>query len=261
MDTHSTSTSRSSAAGFSGLGMAIRLRAGGRSTTSSCSSAATTSAAPGATTPIPAAPATCPSHLYSFSFAPNPDWSAHLLARSPRSAPTCARVADELRRAPAHPARLRGRAGATWDEDAALGDRDLARATLRARVLVAGIGPADRAEDPGPARASSTFAGPVFHSARWDHDRRPRAASASPSIGTGASAIQFVPADPAARSRSCTSSSARRRGSMPHTDRPITRARAARSTARVPAAAAARARRRSTRRASCSCSASSSSRG
>ena len=58
-------------------------------------------------------------------------------------------------------------------------------------------GPAARADDPrhpGPRRASRAT---IFHSARWDHDYDLDAASASPSIGTGASAIQFVPADPA----------------------------------------------------------------
>ena len=42
-------------------------------------------------------------------------------------------------------------------------------------------------------------------------------------IGTGASAIQFVPAIQPRGRRSCTSSSARRRGSCPHRTAPITR--------------------------------------
>ena len=92
-------TSRSSAAASpaSAWPSACARRA---STTSSCSSAPTTSAAPGATTRYPGCACDVPSHLYSFSFAPNPDWTRDVLAASRRSATTCAT--------------LRRRASACW---------------------------------------------------------------------------------------------------------------------------------------------------
>jgi cation diffusion facilitator CzcD-associated flavoprotein CzcO len=50
---------------------------------------ATTSAASGGPTPTRARPATCPSHLYSFSFAPKPTGRGGS-RRRPRSTSTCA---------------------------------------------------------------------------------------------------------------------------------------------------------------------------
>ncbi|MCA9691427.1 MAG: NAD(P)/FAD-dependent oxidoreductase, partial [Myxococcales bacterium] len=65
-------------------------------------------------------------------------------------------------------------------------------ATLRASIVVSGCGGLSRPALPDiPGRAR--FAGAAFHSARWDHDY-PLAGKAVAVIGTGASAIQFVPA-------------------------------------------------------------------
>ena len=74
----------------------------------SCSSAPTTSAAPGATTPIPGCQCDIPSALYSFSFAPNPDWSRPTPLQS-EIREYLRRVADRARRDPAHPLRPRAR--------------------------------------------------------------------------------------------------------------------------------------------------------
>ena len=62
---------------------------------------------------------------------------------------------------------------------------------LRARILVAGLGPLSRytlPKLPGLER----FRGKVFHSAGWDHSFD-LAGKRVAIIGTGASAIQFVP--------------------------------------------------------------------
>ena len=56
-----------------------------------------------------------------------------------------------------------------------------------------------------------SFEGTTFHSARWNHEHDLTGERVAV-IGTGASAIQFVPRDPAARREGCTCSSARRRG-------------------------------------------------
>ena len=85
------------------------------------------------------------------------------------------------------------------------------------------------------------FEGDVFHSARWNHDDD-LAGKRVASIGTGASAIQYVPEIQPRGASSCTCSSARRRGSS--------RTRTGRSAERerrlyraLPVAPAARARR------------------
>ena len=75
---------------------------------------------------------------------------------------------------------------------AALAPRDLARRRSPPRSLVARHRPAERAVDPRPARASSASRATTFHSATWDHDHDLDGERVAV-IGTGASAIQFVP--------------------------------------------------------------------
>ena len=75
--------------GFAGLGMAIRLREAGIEDFVVLEKADDV----GGTwrdNSYPGCACDVPSHLYSFSFAPNPEWTQHLLARSPRSGTTCA---------------------------------------------------------------------------------------------------------------------------------------------------------------------------
>ena len=87
-----------------------------------------------------------PSHLYSFSFAPNPDWS-RTYSRQPEIRAYLERVVDEFGVRSEDPAELRG-PEAAWDE---------ARAgcSIRRRARSAREGPdlrhraAGRAEDPG----------------------------------------------------------------------------------------------------------------
>ena len=58
-----------------------------------------------------------PSHLYSFSFAPNPDWT-RTFSPQPEIRAYLQRVADESRRPAAPPLRPRGRPTRRWDDDA-----------------------------------------------------------------------------------------------------------------------------------------------
>ena len=62
-------------------------------------------------------------------------------------------------------------------------------------VLVSAVGQLSRPSYPD-IEGVDTFAGPNFHSAEWDHDVDLTGKRVAV-IGTGASAIQFVPADPA----------------------------------------------------------------
>ena len=129
-----------------------------------------------------------PSHLYSFSFAPNPDWSE---TYSPQG-----EIWDYLRDvAVRHGVLDRVRFDcevrhAAWDEGAQRWRLDTARGPLTAEVLVLGNGPlAEPAIPDIPGRED--FAGTAFHSAAWsDHDLTGERVAV---IGTGASAIQFVP--------------------------------------------------------------------
>ena len=130
------------------------------------------------------------SHLYSLSFAPNPDWS-RTFSPQPEIQAYARRIADDFALRDALHVRTTV-LGARWDAGAAHWVVETSRGTLAARVLVAAQGALSDAvvpELPGLA----TFAGETFHSARWRHDL-PLAGRRVAVIGTGASAIQFVPA-------------------------------------------------------------------
>ncbi|MBE2250767.1 MAG: NAD(P)/FAD-dependent oxidoreductase [Myxococcus sp.] len=129
-------------------------------------------------------------HLYSFSFCPNPDWS-HTYARQPELLEYLERVATQFGLRP-HLRFGRRVVEARWHEA-------LARWQVRcengeewsARFLIAGLGGLSRPSLPA-LPGLEAFTGPVFHSARWDASVELSAARVGV-IGTGASAIQFVP--------------------------------------------------------------------
>lgn len=131
-----------------------------------------------------------PSHLYSFSFEPNPRWSA-TYSPQPEIRAYMERCADkyDVRRhvrlhTEARSAELDERTG-QWTVTTSAGDR------IGARIVVGGLGPLHRFSLPDiPGRAS--FQGEMFHSAAWDTSFEP-AGKRIAAIGTGASAIQFVP--------------------------------------------------------------------
>ena len=80
---------------------------------------------------------------------------------------------------------------ATWLEAERRWELETSQGTLRARVLVAGMGPLTEPRIPD-IPGLEDFEGEVFHSARWNHDFD-LAGKRVASIGTGASAIQYVP--------------------------------------------------------------------
>ena len=131
-----------------------------------------------------------PSHLYSFSFAPNPDWS-RAFSPQPEIEAYLHRTAEEHGVLP----HVRFRAElerAEWDETAQVWHLTTARGRLDAELLVMGTG---GLSDPSiPALPGlETFAGTTFHSATWDHQHDLTGERVAV-IGTGASAVQFVPA-------------------------------------------------------------------
>lgn len=136
----------------------------------------------------PGAACDVPSSLYSWSFAPKHDWS-HRYARQPeihayiREHAAASGLLDLVRTG----AEVTSAAWSEghWTVRLAGGEE------LTADVLVSAVG--QLSEPAVPAIAGlDDFAGPVFHSATWDHDVD-LAGKRVAVIGTGASAIQFVP--------------------------------------------------------------------
>ncbi|MHC8370624.1 flavin-containing monooxygenase [Pseudomonas sp. MDT1-85] len=176
-------------AGFSGIGMAINLRQRGEQNFVILEQ----EAGVGGTwwvNQYPGCACDIPSHLYSFSFEPNPDWSRRF---SPQPEIRdylnhCARKYQVLE----HCCFNSAVTGLRWLEERALWQVTDAHGEVRhAQVVVAGTGALstpDYPRLPGLAR----FQGRVFHSQRWDHDYA-LAGKRVGVIGTGASAIQFVP--------------------------------------------------------------------
>jgi len=135
-----------------------------------------------------------PSHLYSFSFAQRPDWPRYFARR------------DELHRylvdlADTYELRPHMRFGRevesmTWREEAKAWETTLRsageRETLTANVVISATGYLNRPAYPR-IDGLDTFAGPCMHTARWrsDVDVTGRRVAV---IGTGASAMQLVPA-------------------------------------------------------------------
>ncbi|HEU4533234.1 MAG TPA: NAD(P)/FAD-dependent oxidoreductase, partial [Polyangiaceae bacterium] len=131
------------------------------------------------------------SHLYSFSFAPHPGWSRAFAPQAEILA-YLERCADAYGLRPHLELGVEVRS-ARYDEASGLwsvatGDGRV----LRARWLVAGCGGLSRPSLPA-LEGLADFGGPVFHSARWRHDV-PLEGKRVAVVGTGASAIQIVPA-------------------------------------------------------------------
>ena len=129
------------------------------------------------------------SALYSFAFAPNPDWSEQFAGADEiwRYLRAVAERLD-LTRHIAYGEELRD---ARWDDSAKRWTVTTPTGEWRAQHLVVATGALSEPAMPDIA-GLETFAGPIFHSARWDHgvDLRGKRVAV---IGTGASAIQFVP--------------------------------------------------------------------
>ena len=176
-------------AGFSGLGMAIRLREQGVEDFVVLERHEDVGGTWWANT-YPGCACDVPSHLYSFSFAPNADWSQTYSPQPEIRAylQRCARDHDLYRSI---------RLGTTvteaaWDDEAGRWTVETSDGPVSARVLIAGMGPLTEPSIPD-LPGIERFEGKVFHSARWDHDHDLTGERVA-SVGTGASAIQFVPA-------------------------------------------------------------------
>ncbi|NUL24440.1 flavin-containing monooxygenase [Streptomyces lunaelactis] len=175
--------------GFGGLGAAVRLRREGV-TDFVVLERADSVGGTWRDNSYPGCACDVPSHLYSFSFAPNPDWPRTFSGQQHIRA-YLEHVADTFR--------LRSHIRLNhevlmmrWDRDKLRWEIETSRGTLTADVVVSATGPLSDPKIPEiPGLAD--FPGKVFHSARWDHDYDLRGKRVA-MIGTGASAIQIVPA-------------------------------------------------------------------
>ena len=138
----------------------------------------------------PGAGVDTPSHLYSYSFAPRR--VVHPLRQARRGARLPARRRRRPRPAQGHPVRHRGRRARTYARPA-LDRHHHRRRDARGRRRDHRRRAAQPAEDPRRCPAWTTFRGPLFHSARWPDDLDV-AGKRVAIIGTGASAMQIVPA-------------------------------------------------------------------
>ena len=134
------------------------------------------------------------SHFYCYSFEPA-DWSEYFV-RQPELRDYFASVLDE------HDLRAHCRFGtevvaATYDEDEATWHLDLRDTrtgdtdTLDARFVISAVGALNQPKLPD-IPGMEDFAGPSFHSARWDHEVDWRG-SRFALVGAGASGFQIAP--------------------------------------------------------------------
>jgi cation diffusion facilitator CzcD-associated flavoprotein CzcO len=176
-------------AGFSGLCMAIKLKQAHRESflviekSDDIGGTWNENRYPGCACDIP-------SHLYSFSFDLNPEWN-RMYAGQPEIweyLRSCAKRYGILPRIRLKTAFREG----TWDEAQGLWHVVAGEGMkIDARVLVSGVG-ALHVPRFAELRGIERFAGPSFHSATWVQDVKLHGKNIAV-IGTGASAIQFVP--------------------------------------------------------------------
>jgi cation diffusion facilitator CzcD-associated flavoprotein CzcO len=138
----------------------------------------------------PGAACDVPSHLYSFSFAQRRDWSRLCSPQAEIRA-----YLDDVARAHGVDRLVQRNTTVTscsWDAERCRWSVETAGGpSHEADVLIVATGQLDQPSRPKIEGAES-FAGHSFHSAEWDHDY-PLAGKRVAVVGTGASAVQFVP--------------------------------------------------------------------
>lgn len=175
-------------AGFSGVGAAIRLRQAGFDDLLVLEKAAELGGTWRDNT-YPGCAVDVPSALYSFSFAPNPDWS-RIFARQPEIQEYLRVTADRYGITPQIRYNTEVRK-AEWVSDACRWRVHTTRGTYTASFLLASCGPWHHPfvpELPG----LDAFPGLVLHTARWAAGTK-LAGQRVAVVGTGASAIQVIP--------------------------------------------------------------------
>ncbi|MFI6900466.1 flavin-containing monooxygenase [Nonomuraea sp. NPDC050394] len=175
--------------GFAGIGMAIKLKEAGFDDFVILEKAADL----GGTwrdNVYPGCACDVPSHMYSFSFELNPGWS-RMFSPQDEIWEYMRACVDKYRIGP-HIRYGKQVAGLEYDDEARewqITTED--GATMRANAVISGIGALHIPKFP-EIKGREAFTGPSFHSSAWDHSAD-LAGKRVAVIGTGASAIQFVP--------------------------------------------------------------------
>ncbi len=176
-------------AGFGGVGAAVMLRRAGYHDVSVFERGERIGGVWHHNT-YPGAACDIPSHLYEFSFEPNPRWSR----RYGPQAEIQAYLEDVARR---YGVLERIRTGtevtrATWSEERGNWRLETTAGDHEAEVLLTACGQLSVPKVP-PIPGLDSFDGPAFHTAEWRHDLD-LAGKRVAVLGTGCSGIQVVPA-------------------------------------------------------------------
>ena len=174
--------------GFSGLGIAIRLKQQGQNDFVVLEKA-TDIGGTWRDNTYPGCACDIPSHLYSFSFALNPRWSRTY--SSQHEIQNYLRYSAERFGITPHIQWNCELLDASWDENEQCWHITTTRGEWRANILLLGNGPLSEPSLPA-IKGIENFEGTFFHSSRWRHDYDLTGKRVAV-IGTGASAIQFVP--------------------------------------------------------------------
>ncbi|TDJ21021.1 MAG: NAD(P)/FAD-dependent oxidoreductase [Deltaproteobacteria bacterium] len=176
--------------GFAGIGMAIQLKKAGILSFSMFERDAEVGGTWRDNT-YPGCACDVPSHVYSFSFEPNPNWNRAFAPFDEIQQYLLDCV--EKYRLREHMRFNTEITSARFDEDAGLWQLLTSTGeSLSARFVVSGVG---GLVDPAypDIKGMEKFTGEMFHTARWNHDCDLRGKDVAV-IGTGASAIQAIPA-------------------------------------------------------------------
>jgi 4-hydroxyacetophenone monooxygenase len=136
-----------------------------------------------------------PSHFYSFSFSPNPDWSRHFAGQHEvwNYLDRCAReygIAETIRFDTEALSSAFDEATCLWTVN--VRDAEGHTSELRGNLVVTAVGQLTQPSIPSiPGLVN--FQGPILHSGRWDHEA-PLEGRRIVMVGTGASGIQIGPA-------------------------------------------------------------------
>lgn len=175
-------------AGFGGIGLVIKLREAGFDDILVLERAGDV----GGTwqqNNYPGCACDVPSHLYSFSFEPKPNWSRIYGNRD--------EILDYARTVAArHDVTRDVRFGcemlsSRWDDGAGRWNLDTTQGPMTADIVISAVGPFGRPVTP-EFPGLDTFAGKTMHSVAWDRDYDLSGKRVAV-IGTGASAVQIIP--------------------------------------------------------------------
>src|ERR1700712_5448989 len=176
-------------AGFGGLGTAVELKRAGYRDIAVLEKADGVGGVWRENT-YPNAACDVPSSLYSWSFAPNPAWP-HRYSRQDEILAYIERTAREhgildlVRTGVEVTSAAYDETTASWHLETSTGEQ------IDTDILVTAVGQLSRPSIP-ELPGLGTFQGPAFHSAEWDHSVD-LVGKRIAVLGTGASAIQFVP--------------------------------------------------------------------